>query len=160
MKPVSNPPTIPRQIKPVWRVRVGLALSLFGLLVFLLGARPALFGLDRSPIVGFVQIATFEVGLGIICVGGYIALVSLWGRIQRSIRADFGLRLVATGYVLAVFTGMADVFGFGSHPLPGVPYFGPWQAKGVEVGEFIIGIGFLLLLPAISRIRRHPRRKG
>lgn len=160
MKPVSNPPTIPRQFKPVWRIRVGLAISLIGLLLFILGARPALFGLDRSPIVGFVQIATFEVGLGMICIGGYVALVSLWGRVQRSIRADFGLRLVATGYVLAVFTGMADVFGFGSHPLPGVPYFGPWQAKGVEVGEFIIGIGFLLLLPAISRIRRQPRRKG
>ncbi len=160
MKPVSNPPTIPRQANPVWRIRVGLAISLIGLLVFILGARPALFGLDRSPIVGFVQIATFEVGLGLICVGGYIALVSLWGKVQRSIRADFGLRLVATGYVLAVFTGMADVFGFGSHPLPGVPYFGHWQAKGVEVGEFIIGIGFLLLLPAISRIRRQPRRKG
>ncbi len=160
MKPVSNPPTTPRQIRSVWRVRAGLAVSLVGLLVFLLGARPALFGLDRSPIVGFVQIATFEVGLGLICIGGYIALVSLWGRIQRSIRADFGLRLVATGYVLAVFTGMADVFGFGSHPLPGVPYFGPWQARGVEVGELIIGIGFLLLLPVVSRIKRQSRRKG
>lgn len=159
MKPAVNPPTTPRQIRPVWRLRAGLAFSLVGLLVFLLGARPALFGLDRSPIVGFVQIATFEVGLGMICIGGYIALVSLWGSEQRSIRADFGLRLVATGYVLAVFTGMADVFGFGSHPLPGVPYFGPWQARGVEVGEAIIAIGFLLLLPIISKIKRQ-RRNG
>lgn len=147
----GNPPTTPRGKKPIWRVRVGLSLSLLGLIFFLLGARPALFGLDRSPIVGFVQIATFEVGLAMICIGGYIAMVSLWGQEQRSIRADFGLRFVATGYVLAVFSGMADVFGFGSHPLPGVPYFGPWQARGVEIGEVIIAFGFLLLVPIVSR---------
>ncbi len=151
--------TTPREKKPKWRVRVGLSMSLLGLIIFLLGARPALFGLDRSPTVGFVQIATFEVGLGMICIGGYIAMVSLWGQEQRSIRADFGLRFVATGYVLAVFSGMADVFGFGSHPLPGVPYFGPWQARGVEIGEAIIAFGFLLLVPIVSRIRSQTRKR-
>jgi hypothetical protein len=35
----------------------------------------------------------------------------------------------------------------GSHPLPGVPYFGPLQALGVEMGEAFIAIGLLLLLP-------------
>ncbi len=55
--------------------------------------------------------------------------------------------MVATGYVIAVFAGMADVFGAGSHPLPGVPYFGPWQARGVEIGQVIIAIGFLMLIP-------------
>jgi hypothetical protein len=129
------------------RIRAGLILTLIGLLVFLVGARPSLFGVDRSPVIGFVQIAVFLIGLAIICIGGYISLMSLWKNRQPSIAADFGLRLVATGYVICVFTGMADVFGVGSHPLPGIPYFGPWQARGVEIGQMIIGIGFLMLIP-------------
>jgi hypothetical protein len=55
--------------------------------------------------------------------------------------------MVSTGYVITVFAGMADVFGFGSHPLPGVPYFGTWQARGVEVGQAVIALGFLLMIP-------------
>jgi hypothetical protein len=132
---------------PRWRVRVGLTTTLVGFLIFLLGARPALFNLDRSPVVGFVQIAVFLVGLAVICLGGYLSLASLWRPGTHSIAADIGLRLVATGYLISVFSGMADVFGFGSQPPPMVPYFGPWQARGVEIGEIIIAVGFLLLIP-------------
>ncbi len=139
------------------RIRAGLFLTLIGLVVFLIGARPSLFGVDRSPVIGFVQIAVFLIGLAIICIGGYISLMSLWKNRQPSIAADIGLRLVATGYVIAVFTGMADVFGVGSHQLPGIPYFGPWQARGVEVGQAIIAVGFLLLIP-YGRIRNGHQR--
>jgi hypothetical protein len=129
------------------RARVGLALTLAGFLVFLIGARPGIFTIDRSPIIGFVQIAVFLIGLAVICIGGYISLTSLWGNRPTSIAADIGLRLVATGYVIAVFAGMADIFGFGSHALPKLPFFGPWQARGVEAGQLLIGLGFLLLIP-------------
>ena len=133
------------------RVRFGLILTLFGLLVFLVGARPALFGLDRSPVVGFVQIAVFLVGLAIVCIGGYICLMSFWRNGDRTIAADIGSRLVATGYVVAVFAGMADIFGFGTQLSPRVPVFGPWQATGVQIGEVLITIGFLLLIPIHRR---------
>ncbi len=130
------------------RVRLGLSLTLLGFAIFLLGARPAIFGLDRSPIIGFVQIAVFLIGLAFMCVGGYLSMMALWKHRKSSIAVDFGLRLVSTGYVIAVFCGMADVFGFGSHPLPTkVPYFGPWQARGVVLGEAVVAIGFLLLIP-------------
>lgn len=129
------------------RVRVGVILTLLGFGMFLLGARPDLFGADRSPVIGFVQIAVFLVGLGVICIGGYISLAALWRGRTPTIAADIGLRLVATGFVLAVFAGMADVFGLGSHPLPGVPYFGHLQARGIILGEAVITLGFLLLIP-------------
>jgi hypothetical protein len=61
--------------------------------------------------------------------------------------ADIGLRLVGTGYVVAVFTGMADVFGMGSQPLPNVPYFGPWQSSGVLIGQIVIALGLLMMTP-------------
>lgn len=129
------------------RSRTGLGLTLLGFLVFLIGARPGMFGIDRSPIIGFVQIAVFLVGLAVICIGGYISLMALWGDRPTSIAADIGVRMVATGYVIAVFAGMADIFGFGSQPLPKLPFFGPWQARGVIAGQVFIAIGFLLLLP-------------
>ena len=133
-------------------------MSLVGCLSSCLGPGPRLFGLDRSPVVGFVQIAVFLLGLGIICIGGYVCFVNLWGKETRSIKADFGARFISTGYVMAVFSGMADVFGFGSHPLPGTPYFGPWQARGVELGELVIGIGFLLLLPLQQHLKTKSQR--
>ena len=129
------------------RVRTGLFTTLLGFFVFIVGAKPDWLGWDRSPVVGFVQIAVFLVGLAIICLGGYIGLLALWGGGQRSIAADIGLRLVSTGYVICAFAGMADVFGMGTHLLPEVPYFGPIQATGVVLGEILIGIGFLLLIP-------------
>ena len=129
------------------RIRAGLFITLFGLFIFIVGAKPGWLGLDRSKVVGFVQIAVFLVGLAMICFGGYITLLALWKGKIRTIAADIGLRLVSTGYVIAVFAGMADVFGLGSQPLPAVPYFGPWQALGVFIGQVFIAIGFLLLIP-------------
>jgi hypothetical protein len=137
----------PRSSNGRFRIRLGLGATLLGFAIFLLGADPGIFGLDRSPVTGFVQISVFLVGLGIICLGGYISLAALWNNHAKSIASDIGLRLVATGYVIAVASGMADVFGFGSQQWPIVPYFGPWQAAGVLIGEGVIAVGFLLLIP-------------
>jgi hypothetical protein len=129
------------------RIRFSLITVSLGFFIFAIGAKPNWFGVDNSPVVGFVQIAVFLVGLALICAGGYVGLSALWGSEQRSIIADIGSRLVGTGYVIAVFTGMADVFGLGTQPLPNVPYFGPWQAGGVFIGELIIAAGFLMIIP-------------
>jgi len=129
------------------RVRFSFVTVSFGLFVFLVGAKPNWFGWDRSPVVGFVQIAVFMIGLALICIGGYVGLVAMWGNEQRTITADIGLRLVGTGFVIAIFTGMADIVGLGSQPLPNVPYFGPWQAGGVLISQLIIALGFLMTIP-------------
>lgn len=139
--------TLPQRPYSRRRIRTGLTITLAGFLTFLIGARPSIFNLDRSPVIGFVQIAVFLIGLALICIGGYLSMMALWKKQQPSIAADLGLRLVCTGYVIAVFAGMADIFGLGSHPLPGLPFFGHWQARGVEVGQAIIAIGFLMLIP-------------
>lgn len=142
-----SPDTSPGSIPSRFRIRSGLSLTLIGLLIFLVGARPAIFGLDRSPVVGFVQIALFLVGMAIICLGGYVSMMAFWRNGSRTIPADIGTRLVTTGYLIAVFSGMADVFGFGTQLRPRVPFFGPWQATGVQIGELVIAIGFVLLIP-------------
>jgi Zn-dependent protease with chaperone function len=142
--PLSDDPSSPRII-------VSIAITLFGLLIFIIGAKPDWLGWDRSPVVGFVQIAVFLVGLAIICFGGYVGLLTLWWGRERTIVSDIGSRLVATGYVIAVFAGLADIFGMGSQSFPQVPYFGPWQATGVLIGQAIIALGFLLFIPSYSQ---------
>jgi len=37
-----------------------------------------------------------------------------------------------------------------------VPYFGGWQARGVEIGQAMIAIGFLLMLPYQRDEETHP----
>ena len=129
------------------RIRNGLIITLIGFMIYLIGIRPDVFGLDRSPVIGFVQVAVFIIGLALLCIGGYVSIMALWKYETPSIMADFGVRIVATGFVICVVTGMADIFGFGTDPLPSVPYFGPLQALGVQLGEYVIAIGMLMLIP-------------
>ena len=85
------------------RIRFSLISISLGLFIFVVGAKPNWFGWDRTPVVGFAQIVVFLLGLAMICAGGYVGLSTLWGTEQRSIIADIGLRLVGTGYVIALF---------------------------------------------------------
>lgn len=129
------------------RIRFGIYGLLAGFLIVLLGAEPGLFGLDRSPVIGFVQISFMLVGLGIICLSGNFIVRALWRHTVPSIAADIGTRFVSTGFVIVVFSGLADVFGIGSQTLPNVPYFGVWQARGMEIGMGVIAIGFVMMFP-------------
>jgi hypothetical protein len=134
------------------KIRLGVLLTMIGFGAFLLGADPGLFGLDRSPLVGFVQTFTFSAGLAVICLGGFISLkASQNPDREQTIAQDIGLRLVATGYLISLVSAMADVFGFGTQTWPVAPFFGPWQAAGVLIGEIIISIGFLLYIPFTGR---------
>jgi hypothetical protein len=138
---------------PRRRIQFGLIVAVGGFLILLVGLRPDLFLLDRSPVLGFVQIGVMLVGLAAICVGAYICLTGLWKGYSPSIAAELGMRIISTGYIIAVFAGLADIFGLGSHPYPDfIPYFGEWQARGVQIGEGFIAIGILMMLP----YSRHP----
>jgi hypothetical protein len=148
--PVKTSPDADDPYTP--RIYFSIATTLIGLFIFVIGAKPDWFGWDRSRVVGFVQIAVFLAGLAIICFGGYVGMLMLWWGYERTIVADIGTKLAGTGYVIAVFSGLADVFGMGSQSFPQIPYFGPWQATGVLIGQGIIALGFLLFIPF------HPRR--
>jgi hypothetical protein len=134
------------------RIQIGLAVAVGGFFIFMVGAKPELFLLDRSPVIGFIQIAVMLFGLGLICLGGYQCLLGLWKGGRLSIAAELGVRLISTGYVIAVFSGLADIIGLGSHPIPTfVPYFGEWQARGMQIGEGFIAIGMLMMLPITDK---------
>jgi hypothetical protein len=125
---------------------------LAGSLVFLLGIHPAFFGLDRSPVVGFVQMGVWLTGLAVVLLGAYGAARIVRNGRKHSLRSEIGLRLVASGYVLALAASLADFLGIGSHPLPQV-YFGPIQVAGLVTGIVMSLTGLILYLP---RGRRKP----
>lgn len=135
------------------RIQFGLITAVGGFLIVLVGLRPDIFQLDRSPVLGFVQIGVMLAGLAAICIGGYACMSGLWKGQTPSIAAELGMRIISTGYIIAVFAGLADIFGLGSHPYPEfIPYFGDWQARGVQIGEGLIAIGLLMMIP----YSRHP----
>ena len=143
----------------VLRKRLGIGIAILGTMLFMLGANPALFGLDFSPVIGYVQVSVFSFGLGLICLGGYFAVDSLWNGTQKTIAAEIGARLVGTGYVIALASGMADLFGLGTRPLPAMPFFGYWQARGVLAGEIVVLLGFVLLIPYWKYVIKWLRRQ-
>lgn len=141
-------------VYPQKRLKVGIITTLLGYFFLLLGAKPSMFGMDRSPVIGFIQTATFLVGIGIISAGGYLCLMSFWPKDSITLTAGFGVRFVATGFAIAVFCGMADVFGIGTHPITGVPFFGHLQSTGVTIGEGIIALGLvMMILPPHSSLQ-------
>ena len=129
------------------RVRFGLVVIVLGFFILMVGSKPAWFDWDNSPAVGFIQVAIMLVGLGILCLGGYIGILPLWGGRERTIAADIGMRLVATGYVVSVFAGMADLFGMGAQVGLAGPFFGPLQSRGIVIGQLVIAVGFVMMIP-------------
>jgi hypothetical protein len=132
-------------------LNIGIGLTIAGFLIFIFGASPGIIGLDRNPYVGFAQTAIFSFGLAMLCLGGFISFKSCQrDGFYQTLAQDIGIRLVATGYIISLISGMADVFGFGTQTWPFRPFFGPQQAAGVVVGEVVIAVGFLLYLPISS----------
>lgn len=120
------------------RIFVGLVVTFIGLFIFTIGSKPDWFGWDRSAVVGFVQIAVFLAGLALICLGGYISLLTLWSgrraddscghwhtvgwhrlcdcrlrRLGRCIRN--GLTIVSTGSILWAVAGYRCIDRSGDH---------------------------------------------
>jgi drug/metabolite transporter (DMT)-like permease len=138
---------------PRWLI-LFLALDFAGLAVFLLGLQPWIFGLDRSPVVGYLQVVVFLAGLAGSVLSTYAVEKLLRPPGQPvTIHEDVGARLAATGYVLVVVSSTADLIGLGSHPLPGSPHLGTLQSIGLILGVGMIVTGFAMYYPR----KRKPR---
>ncbi len=72
------------------------------------------------------------IGLAAMCLGGYVAINSLWRGQTPSILADIGLRLVSTGYVVVIFSGMADILELALIPARCTAF---WCLAGARNGD-------------------------
>ena len=125
--------------------RAGAATIATGFLLFLFGVFPEPVGLGLTPGIGIFQIFTFLLGLAVMTLGAYIyAYATRHRAMAPRLREDVGVRLMATGLVIAWTCGFADLLGIGSHFGLERPLFGPFQALGVTVGVIVSILGLFL----------------
>lgn len=130
-------------------IRGGLVWLLFflGLLFSALALLAELLGLDFTPGFGVVQMAQLLLGITCLTLAGFIHIYNLrQPQAPRSLQADIGIRLAATGLVFAYVVGLADLLGIGTHVEPEFvrPYIGPLQLGGIVLGIISIVAGMLL----------------
>ncbi|MEE8121077.1 MAG: hypothetical protein V3T55_06080, partial [Anaerolineales bacterium] len=85
-------------------------------------------------------------GLAILLVAAYSTVRVIRNGKANSLRADIGVRLIATGYVVAAVGSLADFIGVGAHRMP-VIYFGHIQMIGLVTGVLLSMLGVILYMP-------------
>jgi hypothetical protein len=126
-----------------------LILAVIGIVLSLISLGAEILGLDLTPGFGMVQMFQLLLGLTLLTIAGYLRIHSLRSRdAPRSLQADVGIRLGATGLVFAYVSGLSDLIGIGTHVVPsfGRPFVGPLQLGGLLVGVIMITIGMLMYM--------------
>ena len=128
--------------------QVGIAVAFLGGVIALIGLFPSLIGFEQTPGIGILQILVILAGFSILILGAVIFVEStFYVGIPHNLAQQVGLRLSMTGLVIATASGLADVLGYGSHPL-GVegqrPLLGNLQAAGLIGGFMIASLGVLI----------------
>lgn len=131
--------------------RLWMTVMLIGLLIFMIGIQPDLIGMNRSITVGFVQIGVWLTGLAILLVTAYSTVRVIRNGKPKSLRADIGIRLIATGYVVAAVGSLADFIGVGAHRMPAI-YFGHIQIIGLVSGVVLSILGVILYMPWTKKL--------
>jgi hypothetical protein len=131
------------------RVRNLVVRLLFGLgfMLSALSLSADYIGLDLTPGFGVLQMIILLIGMTCLTVALYAYIYSLRGsNAPSSLQADIGLRLGATGLVLAYVAGLSDLIGIGTHIQPQFerPYVGPLQIGGMSLGILCISAGLYL----------------
>ncbi len=147
--PASAAPTLPARPTPTLSTsrlaRFGVATVVFGFMLFVIGIFPDLIRLSLTPGIGLLQIGIFLFGTTVMTAGAYIyAYATRHRAMPRRLREDVGLRLMATGQVVAYATGFADVLGIGSHFGAERPLLGLLQSAGIALGFAVTVAGIFL----------------
>jgi hypothetical protein len=141
----GGPPDSPPSLSTSRLARAGVAIVVFGLFVFVVGVFPDLIRLGLTPGIGLLQITSLLLGTSIMALGAYVyAYATRHRALPHRLREDIGLRLMATGQVIAYATGYADVLGIGSHYGAERPLLGLLQASGIALGIFVTLLGLIL----------------
>ena len=127
------------------RLRRNVILALFGigLILIILSLGAEFFGLDLTPGFGLVQMFQLLVGLTALTLSLFLYIKGLRQDMPRSLQADIGVRLAATGLVFSYVTGLSDLIRIGTHVKPQFerPYVGPLQLGGLALAVLVILVG-------------------
>ncbi len=133
---------------------ITIILAFIGFLLVLLAIYADSLRLDSTPDFGVIQMGIFLLGLTSLTVAAYLFVYSLRGKnAPRSLQADIGIRLGATGLVFIYVTGFSDLIGIGTHVNPNFsrPFVGPLQLGGILIGVLVIIAGLLLYYTSRGR---------
>ena len=139
------PPVPLNQRQKKW-IRRFAVLAIGGVIAFIIGIDPGLIGMNITPGVGLAQMSVSMAGLALVLIGGYAAVRIVRNSRANSLRADIGVRLIATGYVFAVVASLADYLGIGTQRFPNLS-FGAVQVTGLVFGIAISLLGLILYWP-------------
>lgn len=130
------------------RLRRNVTFTLFGIGIIFsalsLGAE--FLGLDITPGFGMVQMFQLLLGITALTAALFFHINALRQETARSLQADIGVRLAATGLVFAYVTGLSDLFRIGTHVQPQFerPFVGPLQLGGLALAVLVIVVGLAL----------------
>ncbi|MFW5942427.1 MAG: hypothetical protein ACOC8X_01020 [Chloroflexota bacterium] len=136
----------PQQKTLAWNIIV-LLLFLVGNVLTVVSLAAEILGLDLTPGFGMVQMFQLLLGLTLLTLAGFLHIYSLRDPdTPRSLQADIGIRLAATGLVFTYIAGLSDLLGIGTHVSPQFerPYVGPLQLGGLVLGIISITVGMIL----------------
>lgn len=126
---------------------VVIILVILGVLLIGLAITADYAKLDLTPGFGMVQMFAALSGLTFLTLAAFLYLHGLRPKdAPRSLQADIGIRLGATGLIFTYVTGMSDLIGIGTHvdPVFDRPYVGPFQLGGILIGVMMIIAGLIL----------------
>jgi len=129
------------------RRNVTIILAILGILAIILAFAADTLRLDPTPGFGMVQMVGLLTGLTCLTLAAFLYVHSLRPKdAPRSLQADIGTRLGATGLVFAYVTGLSDLIGIGTHVDPAFerPFVGPLQLGGMALGLLMIIAGLIL----------------
>ena len=129
------------------RRNVTIILAILGVILIVLAIAADTMRLDPTPGFGMVQMVALLTGLTCLTLAPFLYLHSLRPKdAPRSLQADIGTRLGATGLVFAYVIGMSDLIGIGTHVNPSFerPFVGPLQMGGMGLGLLMIIAGLIL----------------
>ncbi|MBE2271281.1 MAG: hypothetical protein IAE80_23810 [Anaerolinea sp.] len=122
----------------------GIALGALGVVLMLIGLFPGVIGFAPVEGIGMVQFAGIVVGFALLILGALMYVkYTFYEQRAATLSQQIGVRLALTGIVLAMMVGLADAFGYGSHPRTESAdmFFGSLQAAGTLIGFMIASVG-------------------
>ncbi len=134
------------QTKRVHHIAIWASL-LLGSALSVMSLAAELLGLDLTPGFGIVQMFQLLLGITFFTVAAFLYLKRLRpANAPRSLQADIGGRLAATGLIFAYVAGLSDLIGIGTHVEPSFerPFVGPLQLGGLGLGVLSIIVGIVL----------------
>lgn len=135
------------QIKLRLTYILNLILFTFGLLCVGLALGAPFLKIDNTPGFGMIQMMVFLIGLTLLTLAGFLQISTLRQTdTPRSLQADIGIRLGATGLVFAYISGLSDLLGIGTHIEPNFPRpsVGWLQLIGLGLAIVLITLGMVL----------------